>query len=161
MSNKDIVQLFRYVRPVTLDLTTVELVTNPGGGISFLFEIDQNLQTLKYATVVCRDDENFDYNVSKKIAEGRFNKGVYRITHYIREVSLVENVLLHLKNAATLNNTEMTLKSKLKEILSNNQLQKDVRDNIITQVTNKHSEIVQKFSYRGFEEQGLILTTDK
>jgi hypothetical protein len=154
---EDKVQLFRYVRPVKLNLDTIELVTEPTGGLTFLFEINQIEEKLKYIAVVCRDDENFDFEISKKIANGRFVKSYVHEIPYNRDLSLVENVEqfldIRLSNISfTFDLIELaqlqvdiTVKQKLKAILTQNRIQKEKRDNIVTQVTSKHQEIVQEY----------------
>lgn len=137
-------RLFRYIRPTELDLLSFQVVTLPTGGITFLFEIDQDNAELAFVPVICRDDENFNFTISRHIAEGRFDKGDYEVINYDRNVSLVQNVIDALEEAKNLDDREQTLKSKLKTIISSNQLNQDLYDNIVKQIQSRHSE-VQEF----------------
>jgi len=140
------VKLYRYVRPLELDLTRVELTSKPTGGITFYFEIDQEKQLLSFIAVICRDDENFNFKISKNIAKGRFDKGLYGVISYNRELSLVDNVMRSLDLEDFLPNHLQTLKSKLKSIKNTNQTLSELHMNIINQVTNKHSEYVNLYA---------------
>jgi hypothetical protein len=140
------VKLYRYVRPLELDLTRVELTSKPTGGITFYFEINQQSELLCFTSVICRDDENFNFKISKAIAKGRFEKGLYGVSIYNRNLSLVDNVLNGLELENNLPDHFQTLKSKLKSIKNNNQTLSELHMNIINQVTNKHSEYVNLYA---------------
>jgi hypothetical protein len=134
---KDYVTLFRYIRPQILDLERFEIRTHATGGITFLFEIDQVVGSLGYVAVITKDDENFNYRISQDIATGRRSKDyITWIPKYNRSLSLVDNVLEYLQRNIN-SESDLTLKSKLKQIKNNNALVKNMHDNIIKQINNK------------------------
>lgn len=165
MSSK--VKLFRYIRPTELNLERFEIVTKPTGGIAFIFEIDQDNDILAYNFVICKDDENFNFKICKQILEGRFDKGQYDVMEYFRNLSLVDNVdtQLHylLSRDKVLEDRAQTLKSKLKSIRNNNDLNKEAYDNIINQVSSNHLNIVDQFkvpTMMDYINSGLIAIDD-
>lgn len=117
------VKLFRYVRPTEINLQRMELEHKPTGGIAFYFEIDQESSRLFWSSVICRDDENFNYKLSQKIARGRFLKTNTYTWEYNRNYSLVDNVINCL-DFVFINEDhdkyELTLRNKLKNILKQN-----------------------------------------
>lgn len=133
------VKLFRYVRANEINLQRMELEDKPTGGIAFYFEIDQGAGNLYWASVICRDDENFNYKLSQKIAKGRFLKTGTYCWCYDRNISLVENVVNNL-NWLSITNTigeyELTLRSKLKSILKQNKRNQEFLDSIKQNIKN-------------------------
>lgn len=142
----EIVKLYRYVRPLELDLTRVELTSKPTGGITFYFEIDQDKELLAFIGVICRDDENFNFKISKNIAKGRFDKGLYGVISYNRELSLVDNVLRSLEMEKYLPNHLQSMKAKLKSIKNQNEQLEELYANIINQITNRHNEYLNLYA---------------
>ena len=144
MENNQLVKLFRYVRPIELDLIRFEIITLPTGGITFYFELDQDKGNLTFSAVICRPDENFNYRISQQIARGRFEAGIlWPMSSYDRNLSLVQNVLaeLNLYHDA-LSPPNQTLRSRLNEIITNNTLVINLHKNIIRQVNEKHGRIL-------------------
>jgi hypothetical protein len=143
---KQLIQLFRYVRPVKLDLDRFEIITQPTGGITFFFEIDQDNELLTFVPVICRDDDNFNYKISKDIATGRFKKGQLTVIEYERNLSLVDNVVSFLSEGTYNDDQTLTLTSKLNSILANNTAEELLHRKIIAQVNAKHSDTLKEFA---------------
>jgi hypothetical protein len=137
MKSNDAVMLFRYVRPLILDLERFEIRTQATGGITFLFEIDQENSALGFTSAITRDDENFNYQISQDIVDGRWNKDLITwIEDYDRTLSLVDNVYKYLEGNIY-SESDITLKSKLKIIKNNNALVNNTYSNIIKQIKEK------------------------
>lgn len=113
------VELFRYVRPNEINIQRLELEDKPTGGIAFYFRINQEQTTLFWSSVICREDENFSYKLSRTISKGRGKKDSIACLYH-RHLSLVDNVVFYLDSTPNLSTYEKTLKTKLKAILKNN-----------------------------------------
>ena len=141
----ELISLFRYVRPLVLDLDRFEIITRPTGGITFYFQIDQEFEMLSYVPVICRDDDNFNFKISRNIALGRFNKGQYTTFEYRRGLSLVDNVVDWLSTGTFNDNTSITLKDRLNSIITNNTEAVELHDHIVNIVSAKHVDTLSEF----------------
>ncbi len=133
-------ELFRYVRPTEIDLTRLEIITKPTSGIAFLFTINQDNSTLDFIPVICRDDENFNYDLCRKIAYGRKEKnGAFINVPYDRSLSLVDNVVEYLNSADNWLEFVQSLKTKLNSIIKTNNRVSNEFDNLIESLSkNRH-----------------------
>jgi hypothetical protein len=118
MEKKNIVKVIRYVRPLVVD--NGKLIESNMGGIALRIEINQSAGQLLYSYALCGDADNFNFKIATDIVNGRFVSGAFQICDYIREISLVENVIVHLDSFKPMWNDLSTLKRKLNEITHNN-----------------------------------------
>ena len=92
-----IVETYRYVRPKQLDWHQACIVDGPNNGITFKFRIEQNTGKLSYWHAICSSKDCFDYEIARKIVEGRSQKqDPILVDYYDREYGLVTNVLMDL-----------------------------------------------------------------
>lgn len=158
MSDKTLVELFRYVRPKQFNADALKVEFSPHGGISFLFMINQVREELTYYYTICQDDENFSYELGRKILTGRRNKygsdgasqvyhqlsddpGVNSFVFYRRDISLVQNVKLSLEHCAC-SDTDLTLLQRLKKIEADGIALETYRNKLITSVLKRYANMV-------------------
>lgn len=143
--------LYRYLRPLSFDETRIEVSDGPTGGITFKFFIDQINHELSFYYCRCRDDENFDRQIAKKIVDGRAKAYKHGWCFpYNRNVSLIQNVRDFLKeNIPFETNEQRELRKYMKIITNHNSaLEKRVLL-LIDGITNK---VVKELSL--YDEDG-------
>jgi hypothetical protein len=120
------VTLFRHVRGFEFDPTTQMPEISSRGGVTFLFNIDQDNDELHYAFAICDKYDNFSRELGRHWATKRFASGDVRVISYDKTLPLVENVLLDLtarkavdksNQIDTLSNSEHTLLKTLKKLV--------------------------------------------
>jgi hypothetical protein len=117
------VRLYRYVRPVKLNVSTLELDHLPKGGISFCFLIDQEANKLFVSYSICPDDENFSYKIGQNVVKGRMLYNKNFIVTYDRSISLIENVVSFFNKGPHISQLRQ-VSNKLKKILKQNDIEK-------------------------------------
>lgn len=91
--DEEVEPIYRYVRPLELDLSRHELQYLPNGGISFQFVLDHVKDTLNFTYVRTPNDVKFCQDFSKRRLRSRFRNGLfYTFTNYQKDLPLLENV---------------------------------------------------------------------
>jgi hypothetical protein len=143
--------LFRYIRPEYFNEKTVDFCNASHGGITFLFEIDQETRLLRCSFAICPHDEPFSFKIGKNICQGRFDKNVDIIDiDYDRSLSLIDNVyqalctnkaIVHVNQLTTLASDDYSqavkLKTELNRIISENKKLREKIDGMINNIIRK------------------------
>lgn len=117
------VKVVRYVRPLQQFETCI--AESNLGGITLLFEIDQEEETLKVSYAICDDTDNFNMDIANNVVNGRFDRLSSTLKFsYDRNLSLVDNLEFFLdylfKEGTMFENGTITLYNKLKRYLKHN-----------------------------------------
>lgn len=95
---KSFVDVVRHIRPTQVDKNISRIVFGPNGGVTIKFSLHQPSSKLVYWYAVCRDDENFSFDIANNIVEGRSQmQEPIKVEKYDRDIGLVENVIADLK----------------------------------------------------------------